>query len=327
MLGGRVTSMSILESPSHQGIYLLGGNHLEDSENINLTQLDNLSKALKENDASGYRTLIFLEQPKEDVFAVHRTDIFHSLMQEVSDLKLKNTVIEDCDIRSISAGFGRIFNSLYGFDCITSLKHQLGSPQLKQELDATWVKYYKCYLDDLRFETLASAFKLHCVQALTWRDHWQDEKIHKEFDTSLADSQREFNKLMLLMQDMDITLDMKPLEYALSILNTNKEKRAKQLVNRIEDAFSGFLDLYVYQKILLLRDGKQFDKIIVVTGREHKRNVGWHLKQVPGYHEIHCSPYKPKEGESTYNVPIKETYFSYIPKSLTRTKIELFNPF
>ncbi len=328
ILGGRLTSISVLESPSYQGLFLLGGNHLDDSvrENTNLTQLDNLSKALKENDERGYRTLILLEQPKEDVLAVHRTDPFHSLMREVSDLKLKHTVIEDCDTRSISSGFGRIFSSFRGFDCIKCLKYQLDSPELKEGLDATWAKYYKCYLDDLRFETLAKAFELHCMQARTWRDHWQDEKIHHEFDASLADSQREFKQLMSLMQDMGITLDMKPLDYALSILNTDKEKKAKLLVNRMEGAFKRFLDLYVYQRILLLQDGKQFDKIIVVTGRAHECNLNYHLKQTPGYHEIHSSPYKPIKGESTYNVPIDETYFSYLAKSLARTKIELLNP-
>ena len=130
-----------------------------------------------------------------------------------------------------------------------------------------------CYVHLLTFEDLIKEFHTLYQQMSSFRDSWENTRIQQEFNADLGYA-------LTFFRDLEKEIELigpgrTILEFAESLHCKHAHEYRTNLAGLILHTFCRFLDLYVYQHILLLK-GQPIEKILVFAGTGHIENLVYH---------------------------------------------------
>lgn len=287
-LDGYLDSRHVFLGPDKKVIHLLADDH-RIKQPINKEQFDAMMYVLQEAEKlSDTKLMVLIEYPLFNYIAYRNATIqcpMYGLFHYTNDLRLRS-VIQDCDIRKVANTVRLLLES--NPQSIEELCYSgifdpgYDGPYKQFTIDC--VRNLGCRIDRLTFQDLLDNHSEWRKQCKIYRDAWNSKRIRKAFDDHLITNEGEYDKFIESLNSACIDLNMKVCDYAYHFWKTNGYANT-HLVNRITNAFSDFLDMYLLNKILELQRDPSFSTIVICAGRSHTSEISRALTNM-GYKEL-----------------------------------------
>lgn len=312
----------LLESPSTESpVIYFGAARLDSNQHVFLMgESHSLNRTHKKGSARNYhavRTCMELaekvptDHPLIHVLVEHFSPvdhperkppatISHGLLPHYLSSTYKNSLVENCENRRGSC----LVSTLLELEPTEESYAKYDTPQVKEAIKQN----YGFDPDTMRWEDLLTDFARQVQESKDYQNNWRAyREIHAQFDLLLHHAEEAFqevrdfigNKVYLAL--IEEQPEPKTIyEYVRTYGSPALKEQLLPLSKKIIHAFSYFVDIYAFHRLLQLRQQGHTPIIIVYAGAEHARNISRAMTQA---HMVrHRAP----------NDPLHERHLAYI---------------